>query len=84
MKDLTEIMHLIEAQRDYYADKARKIHAKGSEATSEEIKLQDFYIGKVAGFCDVIIMIRERIYEVFGESLLLRQSLRIRRGNQDD
>ena len=70
MKDLTEMKNLLEAEKGYYADKFRKIKAKGSKATSQEIELQCFYEGKVSALEDVIKMIKERLDEAFIESLV--------------
>lgn len=70
MKDLTEMKNLLEARRDYYADKIRQIQAKGNEATSAENELKNYYIGKRGALNEVIAMIKERLDEAFIESLV--------------
>lgn len=70
MKDLTEMKNLLEAQKDYYFYKAKKLKALGSKATQEEIELRAFYYGKFSALDEVIKMIKERLDEAFIESLV--------------
>lgn len=61
MKDLIELKNYFQRQKDYYSQKAQIIKDMGDKATSEEVEMERFYIGKKSAFGEIIDIINFKL-----------------------
>ena len=63
MKDLIKMKDYLQAEKEHYSAKAKKLKALGGKATQEEIEVRAFYYGKVSALDEVIKAVDEMIKE---------------------